>query len=84
MYYIYLLKLSNNEIYTGSTKDLKQRIADHQEGKIFHQTISASKTYLLLLFSHQTQSVKFEMYLKSGSGKAFRNKHLVEKEKAQV
>ncbi|HPE84337.1 MAG TPA: GIY-YIG nuclease family protein [Aequorivita sp.] len=31
--YVYILKCSNDLYYTGSTKDLEKRIAEHQNGK---------------------------------------------------
>jgi predicted GIY-YIG superfamily endonuclease len=39
MYYVYLLKLKNKYIYTGSTPDLKRRIAQHQKGNAKQQKI---------------------------------------------
>ena len=35
MYYVYLLisKIKEKEIYIGSTKDLKRRVKEHNEGK---------------------------------------------------
>ena len=77
MYYVYLLKLSNNDIYTGSAKDLITRIKDHNEGKnISTKPFRPVKLVYYCAFPTKTQAIKFEMYLKSGSGKAFRNKHL--------
>ncbi|PIZ41212.1 hypothetical protein COY35_00850 [candidate division WWE3 bacterium CG_4_10_14_0_2_um_filter_47_8] len=32
MYYVYLLKLKDKSIYTGSTPDLKKRLKQHQKG----------------------------------------------------
>ncbi|PIR08169.1 hypothetical protein COV53_04355 [Candidatus Gottesmanbacteria bacterium CG11_big_fil_rev_8_21_14_0_20_37_11] len=34
MYFVYLLKLSNNSIYTGSTPNIKIRIREHQRGDV--------------------------------------------------
>jgi len=34
MYYVYFLKLSNNDIYKGSAVDLKNRVAEHETGKV--------------------------------------------------
>lgn len=37
MYYVYLLKSLNFEqIYVGSTNDLKRRFQEHNDGKEFH------------------------------------------------
>ena len=33
MYYVYILHLSNNQLYTGYTSDLKRRFQEHQRGK---------------------------------------------------
>lgn len=36
MNYLYLLQSKlNNEIYVGSTKDLKRRMEEHNDGKVF-------------------------------------------------
>ena len=34
MYYIYILKLNNGQLYTGFTSDLKRRILEHQNGNV--------------------------------------------------
>lgn len=78
MYYVYLLKLFNNEIYTGSCKDIKKRFEDHTERSVIStKPFRPVKLVYYCAFSTKTQALKFEMYLKSGSGKAFRNKHLI-------
>ena len=33
MYYVYILLLSNTQLYTGYTSDLKRRLLEHQHGK---------------------------------------------------
>ncbi|MDD4869579.1 MAG: GIY-YIG nuclease family protein [Kiritimatiellae bacterium] len=33
-YYVYILLLSNNQLYTGFTADLSGRIADHKDGRV--------------------------------------------------
>gem|GEM_PF-2466951 len=33
MFYMYVLKNQDDDLYIGSTKDLKQRISDHQSGR---------------------------------------------------
>ncbi|HRY63396.1 MAG TPA: GIY-YIG nuclease family protein, partial [Patescibacteria group bacterium] len=34
MYYVYVLLLNNNDLYKGSTDDLKRRFKEHQFGKV--------------------------------------------------
>lgn len=78
MYYTYLLKLSNGDYYAGSSHDLQKRIKDHQEGKnISTKSFRPVELIFYCSFLTQKQAINFEMYLKSGSGKAFRNKHLL-------
>ncbi|MSU75379.1 MAG: GIY-YIG nuclease family protein [Candidatus Magasanikbacteria bacterium] len=34
MYYVYILRLKNKDLYKGSTSDLKERIIYHRRGKV--------------------------------------------------
>lgn len=78
MYYTYLLKLSNGDYYSGSTHDLQERVKDHLEGKnISTKPFRPVKLMFYCAFPTKEQAINFQMYLKSGSGKAFRNKHFV-------
>ena len=78
MYYTYLLKLSNNSFYAGSTKDLKSRLKKHMSGCVPH-TSKFRPVQLMWYagFDDKELAASFEKYLKSSSGKAFRNKRLV-------
>ena len=79
MYYVYLLRLKDKSVYTGSTPDLKNRIDAHQNG--FVKSTKCLRPVKLIWFSSfQTRitALRFERYLKSGSGQAFRNKRLVD------
>ena len=77
-YYVYiLLSLSRpDQIYTGRTEDLKQRLAEHNSGRVPH----TSKFVLWEIraataFKELEKAVAFELYLKSGSGRAFLRRH---------
>lgn len=78
MYYTYILKLSDGQLYTGSTGDLKKRIAEHSRGGV---RATKNRRPLELIYYSAFTSAKlaapFEKYLKSSSGEAFRNKRLV-------
>jgi len=79
MHYVYLLQsLSRpDQRYTGLTDDLRSRLAKHNEGGVPHTSKFVPwelRTYIA--FSERSQAVKFERYLKSGSGRAFANRHL--------
>jgi putative endonuclease len=79
MYYVYILQSQKDKsYYTGTTEDLKQRIKNHN----WHLAkYSSTKTPFVLVwfcgFRDKRKSLDFEKYLKSGSGFAFRNKHLI-------
>jgi putative endonuclease len=79
MFYTYVLKSSKSGLYyTGYSSDLKKRFQEHNSG------LSAStKPYIpwkLVYYSaFETEKLAkdFELYLKSGSGKAFLHKRLI-------
>jgi putative endonuclease len=80
MWYVYFLELSNGDVYVGSTNDLRRRFASHQNAEV----ISTSKNLPAVLRSYvavgdQAHARRLERYFKSGSGKAFANKRLLEK-----
>ena len=76
MYYVYILKCSDNKPYTGCTDNLEARIERHQRGYV-----PATKDRLPIelisyfAFSNKYVAFNFEKYLKSGSGRAFIKKH---------
>ena len=79
MYYVYLIESQSapGQRYTGSTNDLRKRLAEHNAGKSPHTSKFAPwvlRTYLA--FSEPGQAKAFEGYLKSGSGHAFARKRL--------
>ena len=79
MWYVYILQsqLDENRFYTGSTDDLKRRLAQHNSGKVGHTSKHQPwvlKTYIA--FSEKEQALNFEAYLKTASGRAFAKKRL--------
>ena len=78
MYYVYILKLDNGQYYAGSTANLKQRIQKHRTSPT-----ATTKRYrpknleFYASFKNKVNALAFEKYLKSSSGQAFRNKHLI-------
>lgn len=78
MFYVYILKLSNNDHYIGFSEDLKERVKDHENGKC--STTAKCRPIELIwycAFQDKYKALEFETYLKNGSGHAFRNKHLI-------
>ena len=79
MYYIYSLKCKDG-FYVGCTDNLKDRIDRHQKGQV-PATVNRLPVNLefYLAINDKYKAFQFEKYLKSGSGRAFINKHLVSK-----
>jgi len=78
MHYVYLIRSVSvpDQTYIGLTDDLTLRLKKHNEGGSPHT--SKYKPWTLVAyhaFSSRQQAAKFEVYLKSGSGRAFANKH---------
>jgi putative endonuclease len=78
MHYVYILKCSNNDLYKGSTADLKARYLRHIKGEV-PATANFLPVELVFYcaFKNKYKAIEFEKYLKSGSGRAFINRHLV-------
>jgi putative endonuclease len=79
MYYTYILKSSKSDIlYYGYSSDLRKRVNEHNSG-----LSPATKPHIpwklvwYCAFPTVKQAKNFELYLKSGSGKAFTKKRLV-------
>ncbi|MGE0668400.1 MAG: GIY-YIG nuclease family protein [Sphingomonadales bacterium] len=78
MWYVYFLQLSNGDIYVGSTKDLKRRIASHHSGHVLStkgHLPAILKSYVAV--ETEQHARELEAYLKSGSGKAVALKRLI-------
>jgi len=79
MYYCYILLSSKSHIfYFGSATNLKSRLKAHNNGKV-RSTASHAPWRLVWFgaFSTEKEARDFELYLKTGSGKAFAYKRLV-------
>ena len=80
MYYVYILKSSKSKIlYYGYTADLRKRFKEHNEGKsTFTKGHLPWELVYYSAFRSKQKAKDFELYLKSGSGKAFAYKRLVD------
>lgn len=78
MFYTYILQLKDKSYYVGYSSDLKTRIIAHNQGSISStKNLRPVKLVYYSAFSTQKRATDFEKYLKSSSGFAFRNKHLL-------
>ncbi|MBI2113409.1 MAG: GIY-YIG nuclease family protein [Candidatus Wildermuthbacteria bacterium] len=78
MHTVYILKCADAKPYTGCTENLEERLERHNKGYV-PATVSRRPVELVthIVFSDKYKAFEFEKYLKSGSGRAFINKHLL-------
>ena len=79
MYYIYILLLNNNQLYTGFTSNLKRRIIEHKSGKV-KSTILRLPIKLIHYeaYSLKKDAERREKYLKITEGKYFLKQQIKE------
>lgn len=78
MYYAYILRLRDGSYYHGYSDNLRQRVKNHQNGIVIStKNLRPVELIFYAAFSTKEKAIKFEKYLKSSSGFAFRNKHLL-------
>jgi putative endonuclease len=78
MKYVYLLQSINhpNQRYIGLTANLQQRLTTHNQGGSPHTSKYAPWHIVTAIrFDNDQRASAFEHYLKTGSGRAFANKH---------
>lgn len=79
MNYVYIINSINQpqKYYTGYTTDLGQRLNEHNSGKSTHTNkYRPWKLMTYIAFETKEKALKFETYLKTGSGRAFAAKHM--------
>jgi predicted GIY-YIG superfamily endonuclease len=80
MFYVYIIQSINlpDQIYVGCTEDIQKRLSNHNVGTTPHtEKYKPWKLVMYLAFEDKTKAYAFEEYLKSGSGRAFRDKRLL-------
>jgi predicted GIY-YIG superfamily endonuclease len=76
---VYVLKSEAQppRYYTGLTSDVTARLDAHNAGRCAHTAKHRPWTIdVVIKFSNEPRAVKFEKYLKSGSGGEFARRHL--------
>ncbi len=76
--YVYLLRSvpHPDQRYVGLTRDLNQRLTQHNAGKSPHTSKHAPwELIVAVYFKDRPKTEAFERYLKQGSGHAFANRH---------
>ena len=76
-FYTYVLKLSDDDLYIGSTDDLRKRIRDHSAGRVIS---TKNKRPLTLVYFEGCLSKKLaknrEIQLKTGFGRGYIKKRI--------
>ncbi len=78
-HFVYLLRNKHGKQYVGQTQNLNARLQEHNEGSV--TATKHGKPWFIEWFCgfHEKKSaIVFEKYLKSGSGRSFRDKHLIQ------
>jgi putative endonuclease len=76
--FVYVLRSDRNPArhYVGLTADLSTRLQWHNAGQNVHTARDRPWSIVVSLeFADEQASVRFERYLKSGSGRAFAKRH---------
>jgi predicted GIY-YIG superfamily endonuclease len=79
MHYVCLLQslATPRQRYVGATANLRQRIAEHNEGMSVHTAqYRPWRLVTYVAFGAKSKALEFERYLKVGSGHAFARRHL--------
>ena len=77
MYYVYILQLNNNQLYTGFTCDLKRRIEEHKHGKVrFTSQRLPIKLIHYEAYLLKSDAMRREKFLKSTEGKRLLRKQI--------
>jgi putative endonuclease len=75
---VYVLKTATPKprYYIGLTSDVPARLADHNADRCPHTArYRPWQLHVSIEFSDEPRALRFERYLKSGSGRAFAKRH---------
>ena len=77
MYYVYILKTSNGQLYTGFTSDLKRRLEEHKVGSV-KSTVKRRPIVLIHYEAYllETDARRREKHLKTTEGKRLLQKQI--------
>ncbi|OGG72853.1 excinuclease ABC subunit C [Candidatus Kaiserbacteria bacterium RIFCSPLOWO2_01_FULL_53_17] len=78
MHIVYILECADGKPYTGCTDNLDERLKRHELGYVpATKDRRPVKLVTHILFDNKYKAFALEKYLKSGSGRAFANRHLL-------
>jgi putative endonuclease len=80
MFYVYVIRSVSDpkRYYIGFTQNIDQRVKEHNEGKSLHTTKCGPwELAVYLAVPSRMKALDLERYLKSGSGRAFLQRHIL-------
>jgi predicted GIY-YIG superfamily endonuclease len=77
MFYVYVLRCGNGDLYIGSTNNLKLRIIQHESGKTKSLKNKKFKLESYIAVKTEDKARELEKYLKTGSGRAIIKKRIL-------
>jgi predicted GIY-YIG superfamily endonuclease len=76
--FVYILQSVNVPArhYTGLTDNIPRRLEEHNNGRSLHTANHRPwRLHVAMEFANENVAVRFEKFLKSGSGRAFAKRH---------
>ena len=76
--FVYVLKTADAvpHFYVGLTADVPARLSHHNAGRCPHTSKHGPwELHVVIEFRQEATAIRFERYLKSGSGRAFAKRH---------
>ena len=72
------MRCIDQTVYVGCTSDLNARLIRHRRGEVkYTSSRMPIEVETFVTFTDKYKAFEFELYLKSGSGRAFMKKHLL-------
>ena len=79
MWFVYVLRsLKDNELYIGSTNDVRRRISEHNSAKVDCTKGRAPfRLEAYIAVKDKAKAIELEQYFKTGSGKAILQRRIL-------
>ena len=80
MWYVYILRSEKDKkLYIGSTDNINRRLSEHNSGNVDSTRYRVPlKLEAYFAVTDKPRAIKLEQYLKTGSGRAFTNKRIIQ------
>ena len=78
MYYVYILRCSDQSLYVGYPSNYLKRMERHNNGEVKYTSDKRPLSVQTVIgVQDKYTALKLEKYLKSGSGRAFAKRHFM-------